>query len=226
MEHEGHRQRMLRKFEQGGYMPEHELLEILLFNAYPRKNTNPVAHTLLETFGSMKDMFEADVEELEKIPGVGGSVALYLKCVAACTKPVYSLETNEAYLKNYGDFKIFSAKRLRSKSEEVLELYFLEKNGRVKYIYSRSDSELHRVTLDRSEVPGIFAAVKPFGVVIAHNHLMYGSRPSSADDNFTVELAALCRLHGVKLFDHCIYASDNDIFSYFGADRLAGYFNA
>lgn len=220
MVHEGHRQRMLQKLEEGGVTLDHELLEILLFNAYPRKNTNPVAHALLSAFGSLKGVFEADLEGLTEIEGVGENVAAYIKCVAACAKPAYSAEAEEKRLKNYGDFKDFTAARLRSKEEEVLELYFLERNGRVKYVFSRTDLERHYVSLGRNEVPAVMASIKPYGMIIAHNHLTGGSRPSERDDSFTCEMASLCRLYGVTLFDHCIYASDNDIYSYFSADRL------
>ena len=48
--HEGHRQRLWEKLKQGDNLFEHELLEILLFNAYPRNNVNPVAHALLQRF--------------------------------------------------------------------------------------------------------------------------------------------------------------------------------
>ncbi len=220
MEHEGHRQRMLQKLEEGGVTLDHELLEILLFNAYPRKNTNPVAHALLGACGSLRGVFDADLDELKKIEGVGENVAAYIKCVAACAKPAYSAETEEKHLKNYGDFKDFTAARLRTKKDEVLELYFIERNGKVKYVFSRTDLEQHYVSLGRNEIPAVIASIQPYGMVIAHNHLMGGSRPSERDDRFTCEMASLCKLYGVKLFDHCIYASDNDIYSYFSADRF------
>lgn len=220
MEHDGHRQRILQKFKAGDIRQDHELLEILLFNAYPRKNTNPVAHTLMQTFGTLKGVFEADYNDLVAIDGIGESVALYIKCVGACARPAYAFDAYEKHLKNYGDFKAFASMRLRSKTEEVLELYFLEKSGRIKYIYSHSADEEHRVTISRGTVPSLVATVAPFGLVIAHNHLMGSSAPSSADDEFTQEVAEVCRLYGVKLYDHCIYASDNDVYSYFFTDRI------
>lgn len=220
MVHEGHRQRMLKKFAEGGVTLEHELLEMLLFNAYPRKNTNPVAHALLDAFGSLKGVFEADIRDLTAVEGVGESVAAYIKCVAACARPAYSADVAEAYLKNYADFKDFAAMRLRSKASEVLELYLLEKNGRVKYVFSRTNFGEHSVQLERKEIPSVLASIKPYGLLIAHNHLTGDSRPSPKDDKFTSEIAALCALYGVMLYDHCIYASDNNIYSYFSEGRF------
>lgn len=220
MVHEGHRKRMNEKLKSGGLVLEHERLEMLLFNAYPRKNTNPIAHNLLSAFGSIRGVFEADLNELTAIEGVGESVALYLKCVAACAKPAYSADGAEVFLKNYGDFKEFTSKRLRAKTEEVLELYLLEKSGKVKYIFSRSDGEEHGVALKREEISSAIASVKPYGMLIAHNHLNGDSRPSEKDDKFTSEMCVLCNLSGVTLFDHCIYAADNNIFSYFSTGKM------
>lgn len=220
MIHKGHRKRMNEKLASGGLVLEHERLEMLLFNAYPRINTNPIAHNLLNAFGSIRGVLEADLGELTKIDGVGESVALYLKCVAACAKPAFSAEGAEIFLKNYGDFKEFTARRLRSKTEEVLELYLLDKSGRIKYIFSRSNGDAHGVAVKREEIPAVIASVKPYGMLIAHNHLTGDSRPSEKDDKFTGEMCVLCNLSGIVLFDHCIYAADNNVFSYFTEGKI------
>ena len=62
--YEGHRRRMYGKLKSGDSLYEHELLEILLFNAFQRKNTNPIAHALLDAFGSIAGVFNAEVEQL------------------------------------------------------------------------------------------------------------------------------------------------------------------
>lgn len=220
MLHEGHRKRMYEKFASGELLQEHERLEMLLFNAYPRKNTNPIAHQLLNAFGSMRGVFEADLKKLTEIEGVGESVAMYLKCVGACAKPAYSSNASERFLKNYRDFKEFAVNRLRSKTEEVLELYMLEKNGAVKYIFSRTDGSGHKVSAERDEISSAIASTKPYGILVAHNHLTGDSRPSAQDDKFTAEISMLCNLSGVVLYDHCIYAADNNVYSYFTEGRL------
>ena len=220
MNHEGHRQRLYEKLKTGGYLHEHELLEMLLFNAYPRRNTNAIAHSLLDAFGSLRGVFDADISALTEIYGVGESVACYLKCVAACAMPAYCDEGQDVYLKNYGDFKEFVARRLRKKTEETLELYFFDKGGRVKYIYSRTDSDKHKVTAQSKELSALIAARKPYGLLIAHNHLTGDSSPSAQDDKFTGEMEVLCSLNGVTLYDHCIYASDNNVFSYFDTGKI------
>lgn len=72
--HAGHRQRMRKRFLQTGELDgfeDHEALEMLLFCAIPRRNTNPMAHHLLLKFGSLDRVFDASPEELQTVPGIG-----------------------------------------------------------------------------------------------------------------------------------------------------------
>lgn len=219
--HEGHRKRMYEKLKNGDSLYEHELLEILLFNAFQRKNTNPIAHALLDAFGSIAGVLNAEVDELCAIEGVGESVALYLKCIGECTKKAASSEKPGAVcLKNYEDFRRFVCARMRGKAEEVLELYCLDKSGKVKKISSFSSNEQSKVQVDADRVAKIISAVKPYGLIIAHNHLSGSSLPSENDDRFTMEVQLMCSINGVSLYDHCIYASDSNVFSYFSSGKI------
>lgn len=217
--HEGHRRRMYEKLKQGDGLYDHELLEILLFNAFTRTNTNPIAHRLLKAFGSIQGVFDADVAQLVTVEGVGERVALYLKCVGECYARMRGRGGSPA-VKNFADFKDYAAKRLRGRMEEVLELNFMDRNGKVIYVYTTSSGELHRVKVQPEKISEIMTAVKPSGMFAAHNHLGGDSKPSENDDDFTGALLTLCRLHNVKLYDHVIYAADNNIFSYFTSGRL------
>ena len=71
--HEGHRQRLRERFEKEGlsHFQPHEILELLLAFAIPRRDTNPTAHRLLDRFGSLHGVFQADREELMKVEGWG-----------------------------------------------------------------------------------------------------------------------------------------------------------
>lgn len=84
--HVGHRQRMREKFLRTGTLEnfaDHEILEMLLFPALPRRNTNPIAHHLLLKFGSLDKVLEASVEELQTVPGIGPKAAQRLTEIPA-----------------------------------------------------------------------------------------------------------------------------------------------
>lgn len=101
--HEGHRGRLIAKFESGG-LEEHEWLEGLLFNAYPRKNTNPVAHALLRKFGSIENIFTRTTEQLQTVEGIGPGVAAYLRVIGVFFK---KFRSSGACYPKYYDVKEF-----------------------------------------------------------------------------------------------------------------------
>ena len=83
MLHEGHRERLKNRFlVSPSSFEEHELLELLLFYAIPRKNTNEVAHRLLQRFGSLKGVIDAGIPALKSIEGMGESSAIMFRAIA------------------------------------------------------------------------------------------------------------------------------------------------
>ena len=79
--HDGHRQRKRQQFLSHGpeSMADHELLELALFYAIPRRDTNETAHRLLDQYGSLDRVLSAPEQELEKVEGVGQGAAVLLR---------------------------------------------------------------------------------------------------------------------------------------------------
>ena len=86
--HDGHRERLKDRFAEYGLESFNELnaLELLLFYAIPRRDTNTVAHALLDRFGSLAEVFDASVQELESVSGVGHNTALLIRLIPEITK--------------------------------------------------------------------------------------------------------------------------------------------
>lgn len=218
--HEGHRRRMYEKLISGDKLYDHELLEILLFNAYPRINTNPIAHALLEKFGTLYSVFTAKYEELITVDGVGDGAALYLCCIGKVALRANDVE-GIVSLKNYSDFKEFTFSRFRGRTEEHLELYFIGKDGILSRIHSFTSHSKSRVVVTAEQLISLFGANRPYGLCIAHNHLTGNTTPSKADETFTKQCQFICNLNGVKLLDHCIYADGAPLYSFRSSGRLA-----
>ena len=81
--HDGHRERMRKKFLAGVRFADHEMLEMLLTFSIPRKNTNEIAHRLLTAFGSVDGVLSADYEQLLMVRGIGPQSAFQIKLVGA-----------------------------------------------------------------------------------------------------------------------------------------------
>lgn len=217
--HEGHRQRMYEKLKNGDNLYEHEVLEILLYNAYPRKNTNPIAHALLERFPSIAAVLEADIDELVSVEGVGEQTALYLKCVGRCFG-LFNRTDCFTIIKCRADLCDFVKMRLGGHRVEVLELYALDKNGKIVRIKSYTSKENDKVEVAPDEVMKFVSLVKPYSLVIAHNHTGDNPNPSRADDECTKQIQLVCSMNNVQLRDHLIYAGNGSMFSYYDSGRL------
>lgn len=79
--HKGHRSRLRNRFVKYGFegFEKHELIELYLTYSIPRRNTNDTAHDLIERFGSLNALFEADEKELLKVNGIGPNSVLLIK---------------------------------------------------------------------------------------------------------------------------------------------------
>lgn len=83
--HANHRKRMLQQYlsSRGAQMLPHQLLELLLFYCIPRRDTNPLAHRLLDRFTSIPNLLEQSEEALCSVEGFGPASARLLRCVGA-----------------------------------------------------------------------------------------------------------------------------------------------
>ncbi|MBS5023490.1 MAG: hypothetical protein KH054_10090 [Firmicutes bacterium] len=125
-EHDGHRHRIIEKLDSGN-LCEHEILEILLFNAIPRRNTNELAHRLLAAFGSVRGIFSATVAQLKTVDGVGENVAAYLRCVGKFYE-VYRAADEERFPKKFEaeSFMAFVKENYAPADKEVLDFYLID----------------------------------------------------------------------------------------------------
>lgn len=209
---------MYAKLENGDDLYDHEVLEMLLYAVCPRVNTNTTAHNLLDRFCSISEIFKADVEELKTVGGVGENVARFLKTVGLCAERAGSVE-GAAVLKTLGDCKHFISMRMRQKGEEYLELYFLQKNGKINRIFTYTSADRNKVFTKADEFIRQLALARPYGVIAAHNHLNGSAAPSGNDDLFTKQIQLICNMNSVKFIDHIIF-SDGQFYSYRDEDKM------
>ena len=220
--HEGHRLRMYEKLRKHpDVLEEHELLEILLFNAVPRANTNPLAHRLLDEFGSIERILFADTDALLQIDGIGPQLAGYLKCVSFVVEK-YSEAKQTVIPKKY-DTENFSA-HLRDffskQSYEVFTVYVLDEKNNVLCRKKFTDKEENSVTVPPQELTKLASQYAGKSFILAHNHVHGSARPSASDDELTVQFQVLCSINNIRLLDHFIYA-DGDLYSYYQSGRMA-----
>ena len=214
--HEGHRQRMKRQFaEHGGEgMNDIQFLEMLLFYAIPRSDTNELAHALLERYGTIRGVLNAEESDLRKVPGVGEGTALLLKTVREALRRYMIAPLREtAFICSSSDAGRYFVPILQYETEEKVYLMCLNNRGGLISCTQVASGTLCTVNVSIRKIVDEAVRRRAVSVVLAHNHPEGFAFPSAEDRMFTSELKRALALMEVRLMDH-IVVSDGDYVSF------------
>lgn len=210
--HSGHRRRLKDRFVQEGldHFTDIQILELLLFYALPRQDTNPIAHALLDRFGSFAGVVEARAEDLVQVPGVGENAAILLRMLPPLFRRYMKDSQDPGRIltttTQCGEFLIpyfFLAK------EELVYLLCLD--GKCKVLDCRliHKGSVNTAGVSVRKVVEAAISVNASSVVLAHNHTSGIALPSLADRKTTRQLKDALDAVGILLADHIILAGDD-----------------
>ncbi|MDO5546289.1 MAG: DNA repair protein RadC [Eubacteriales bacterium] len=212
--HAGHRERLKRRFLETGLdsFTDVQALELLLFYAIPQKDTNPIAHALLDRFGSLSQVLDAEVEELKKVPGISGHAATLLRLVtelgrfyqvdsAQRTEVLTSLDACGAYL----------VPRFFGRKVETVFLLCLDAKCKVLCCREIGEGSVNAASISVRKVVEAALSAGATTVVLAHNHPSGVVLPSADDVQTTRRIAAALSAVEVKLIDHIVVAEGDFI---------------
>lgn len=213
-DHSGHRKRLIEKLSVGPLL-EHELLEAMLFNAMPRRNTNDIAHRLLSTFGTIQQILDAPMEELQQVKGIGESVASYLTCLGLLYRQ-YTEKANRVYGGKYTmkRFLSYVKEAYAGEETEVAEVYFIDEDSNIFLKKRLQRGNAGHVEIEPNSLTMLLAEYAPAGMVLVHNHPFGEAVPSEKDEQMTKKCQMLCSAQNVIFCDHVIYAP-NGVYSYY-----------
>lgn len=218
--HEGHRKRLREKFAIGKEaFKEHELLELLLGYSIARKDTNGLAHSLINEFGSLKGVLSAPTELLMQVEGVGETTATLLSLVGHLSTVEDKKNERNIKLNNIEAVRKFAVDLFKGLDHEVFYMIYLDSQKKILGSTMLDDGNLEKVSLDFNRFTNSILFYKPKSAIILHNHFAKYPYPSDEDDLATAKICAFLSFHKVSLFDHVI-VSGEEIFSYFYDNRL------
>lgn len=213
--HKDHRKRMrdevMRQNDFDSLEP-HRLLELFLFQGIPQKDTNAIAHALLDEFGSVAGVLDAEVEDLVKIKGMTQNSAIHLKTVMPLARRYQDYKYKKGYaFKNIDDMGEYLIRKHLGNKNETIIVTCLDAAG--KLIVSEKINEGGADSVDvglRDIVARIFKHNAPC-VIISHNHNGSNALPSREDIEMTIELNSALNQLQIRLLDHIIVAGDDYI---------------
>lgn len=209
-----HRQRVKNRFCKEGleHFDECHVLELLLFYAVPRRDTKPIARHLLDAFGSLPKVLEADMITLQKVEGVGAGVATYLHLLNESMR--YCMIRSEDEVTKLDDLNqcgSYLAKRFHGQSREMMYLLCLDAKCKVICCRKLGEGDAGTVALSTRQVVELALGVGATSVVLAHNHPGGLALPSQQDLVATKHLGAALAAVDVLLADHIIVAEGDFI---------------
>lgn len=208
--HAGHRANVRKKFIENGFSkstPPHEILEMILFYALPRCDTNELAHRLLDYFGSLSAVFNAPIDELKKVKGIGENAAVLFKLILAAARAYNEdnadMSAKMCTLEELGTYLI---SRFAGITEEQFAVVSLNATGKFLSFDIVAKGDISTVGVSTRKVVEVLMKTKAAAIVLAHNHPGGFALPSGADLTATKTIGDVVRAIGVHLTDHIIVA--------------------
>lgn len=211
--HKGHRQRVRELYLRDGIdgFNNHQILELLLFYALPQRDTNPLAHKLIDEFGSISAVFDAPVSQLRRIGLTDNTISL-LKLIPDLSR-VYNNDKSD-YNSKYIDVTTlcdYFKPKFIGRTEEVLYLLLLDKKYKQLYCGIVTKGSLNTTDVPILKILESAVTYNASYVVIAHNHPTGVALPSPDDIKTTKMLYDALNLINRPLIDHIIVSEDDQI---------------
>ena len=213
--HDGHREKMRRRFLHGGLdaFADHEALELLLYYAIPRKDTNAIAHRLMERYGSLSAVFSAPVEDLQRVEGVGESAAILLRLAPQLyRKARLSDAEQETVLTSVERVGAYLLERFAGEKNEIVYQLCLDRKGKLLACKKLGEGSVASAELDIRRMVENALLTGASTVILSHNHPSGVALPSQEDYIATSRAKEALSMVGVVLSDHVVVA-DGDFVS-------------
>lgn len=189
---------------------DHEVLELLLYYAVPRQDTNPIAHRLMEKFGSLDAVFAADRAALEEVEGIGENASTLISLMFPLMRRIRaSSGAHETILSDTEQAGAYFLDLFFGEREERLYEACLDAKGRLLACHLVAEGDTDSVQLNMRKIVENALKCGASSVLLSHNHPSGVALPSPADNATTLSVFDALRTVGVELADHIIVADDD-----------------
>ncbi len=210
----GHRARLRERFLMGSIeaVAEYELLELILFAAFPRGDIKPLAKQLLKEFKTFSGVINASEIELLRFKGMGKSGVAALKVVAASAQKLLQEKTRIGPLQSTLPQVIeYCRVAMGSLKNEQLRLLFLDKKNQIITDEVQQEGTVDHTPVYTREVIKRALELGASGLIIVHNHPSGDPTPSQSDIRVTKDIQEAAERLSIQVHDHIIIGKDNHV---------------
>lgn len=210
--HEGHRQRLKKRFLEEGLdnFTEVQVLELLLFYCIPRRDTNPIAHELVKRFGSLAQVLEAPVEALSQVPGISENAATLLHLITDMGRYyLVSRSSQNTILSSLNECAAYMVPFFFGRNVETVFLMCLDAKCKVLCCKEVGEGSVNSASISVRKIVETALKANASSVVLAHNHPSGLAIPSNEDIETTRRIAIGLRAVEIHLADHIIVADED-----------------
>lgn len=213
--HKDHRQRLKQRFLREGldHFDDLYILELLLFYCVPRRDTNEIAHNLLERFGSLPRVMDAGPEELKKVTGVGEGISTFFMLLQQLNRACEIRRHDDiSIINSHGDIKKLMLARMDRQRNETVYLLCMDAKRKVLCLEKVGEGSVNSANVPIRRIVEVALAANATTVVLGHNHPGGLAFPSPEDINTTNYVAKALWAVEIDLADHII-VSDGEYIS-------------
>jgi DNA repair protein RadC len=203
----GHRQRLRQRFRAVGRrgFADHEMLELLLTYAVPRRDTKMLSKSLLRSFGSFSGVLDQPTEKLQAVAGIGPDSAVLVQLVRCCVERYFERGVAKARrIESADDIARFARAHLGPEQRECVMLLCLNDDNRLIHHATVAEGTTNRVALYPREVVREALLHNATGLILVHNHPAGEVVPSEEDHKMTKRIQELATQLEIRFLDHLI----------------------
>jgi DNA repair protein RadC len=207
----GHRDRLRNRLLTAGpdALAEYEMLELVLMQAIPRRDTKPLAKQLIARFGSFAAVLAADPAALQEVKGVGDGVVAMLKIVQSAAQLMQrQLVLKRPVLGSWQQLIDYCHSIMAHEKIEQFRLLFLDGKNRLIADELQNFGTVNHAPVYIREVVKRALEFHALAVIMCHNHPTGDPTPSRDDITLTREIKKALELVGIKLHDHLIIGKE------------------
>lgn len=222
--HAGHRARLRERFRKNGFkaFSEYEILELLLTLCIPFRDVKPQAKALLKKFKTINDVFDAKLEQIAEVDGIGESAATCVEIIKEFAAYYLANRSQKAPIfESPEDLIRFWQMRLEKLPTEVFEVAFLDNANclMVDGLQRLEEGSSNRMVIYPRKIFSLGLRLGASSMIVAHNHPSGDPNPSQKDLIFTQTLQNVGSVINIPVLDHIIISS-NGYYSF----RQEGFF--